>query len=184
MAVRLAQEVVAKEPLLNNMMRKLIFMGIYLLCTNGFSQTSIKDLLNKYNDHSVPYIYVDELTKLKTPLILLDTREVEEYNISHLKNAIHIGFKGFKVSKTASLPIDKETMIVLYCSVGIRSEIIGKKLLAKGYTAVYNLYGGIFEWTNKGEKVYSCQATTHIKSTCLNSKQWGSYLLKGTKVYE
>jgi len=183
MAVRLAQEVVAKEPLLNNMMRKLIFMGIYLLCTNGFSQTSIKDLLNKYNDHSVPYIYVDELTKLKTPLILLDTREVEEYNISHLKNAIHIGFKGFKVSKTASLPIDKETMIVLYCSVGIRSEIIGKKLLAKGYTAVYNLYGGIFEWINKGEKVYSCQEQPTSK-VHVNSKQWGAYLLKGTKVYE
>ena len=87
-------------------------MGIYLLCTNGFSQTSIKDLLNKYNDHSVPYIYVDELTKLKTPPFLLDTREKEEYDISHLEHAIHIGFKGFKVSKTASLPIDKETMIV------------------------------------------------------------------------
>ena len=183
MAVRLAQEVVAKEPLLNNMMRKLIFMGIYLLCTNGFSQTSIKDLLNKYNDHSVPYIYVDELTKLKTPLILLDTREVEEYNISHLKNAIHIGFKGFKVSKTASLPIDKETMIVLYCSVGIRSEIIGKKLLAKGYTAVYNLYGGIFEWINKGEKVYSSKQQETPKVHAY-SKPWGSYLLKGTKVYE
>jgi len=165
------------------MMKKIFFLGIYLLCANGFGQTSIKDLLNKHNDHSVPYIYVDELTKLKTPLILLDTREKEEYDISHLENAIHVGFKGFKVSKTASLPTDKNAMIVVYCSVGIRSEIIGKKLLAKGYTAVYNLYGGIFEWTNKGGKVYSCQEQPTSKVHAF-SKPWGSYLLKGTKVYE
>ena len=71
---------------------------------------------------------------------------------------------------------------MVYCSVGIRSEIIGKKLLAEGYTAVYNLYGGIFEWTNKGGKVYSANNTT--SKVHAYSKQWGSYLLKGTKVYE
>ena len=182
MAVQPAQEVVAKEPLLN-MMKKLIFLGIYFLCANGFGQTSIKELLNKHNDHSVPYIYVDELTKLKTAPLLLDTREVEEYNISHLEHAIHVGFKKFKISKTTSLPTDKDTMIVVYCSLGIRSEIIGKKLLADGYTSVYNLYGGIFEWTNKGQKVYSSnhQETPKVHAY---SKPWESYLLKGTKVYE
>ncbi|MDA9970437.1 rhodanese-like domain-containing protein [Flavobacteriaceae bacterium] len=163
-------------------MRKLIFIGMYLLCGSGFGQTSIKDLLNKFNDHSVPYIYVDELTKLKTPHLLLDTREKEEYDISHLEHAIQVGFKGFKVSKIASLPPDKDAMIVVYCSVGIRSEIIGKKLLAKGYTAVYNLYGGIFEWTNKGGKVYRNQEET--PKVHAHSKPWGSYLLKGTIVYE
>ena len=164
-------------------MRKLIFIGMSLLCATGFSQTSIKDLLNKYNDHSVPYIYVDELTKLTPPPFLLDTREVEEYNISHLENAIHVGFKEFEISKTTSLPPNKDTMIVVYCSVGIRSEIIGKKIIAEGYTAVYNLYGGIFEWTNKGKKVYSNQEQPTSKVHAY-SKPWGSYLLKGTKVYE
>ena len=164
-------------------MRKLIFVGIYLLCANGFSQTSIKDLLNKYNDRSVPYIYVDELTKLTTTPLLLDTREKEEYDISHLEHAIQVGFKGFKISKIDNLPNDKDTMIVVYCSLGIRSEIIGKQLLTEGYTAVYNLYGGIFEWTNKGEKVYSSKQQETPKVHAY-SKPWGSYLLKGTKVYE
>ena len=181
MAVRLAQEVVAKEPLLN-MMKKIIFLGIYFLCTNGFSQTSIKELLNKFNDHSVPYIYIDELSKLTTPPLLLDTREVEEYNISHLEHAIHVGFHKFNISKNTGLPTDKNTTIVVYCSIGIRSEIIGKQLIADGYTSVYNLYGGIFEWVNKGEKVYgSKQSTSKVHAY---SKKWGRYLLKGTKVYE
>ena len=155
---------------------------MYLLCGSGFGQTSIDDLLNKHNDHSVPYIYVDELTKLKTSHFLLDTREKEEYDISHLEHAIQVGFKGFKISKTDILPIDKDTMIVVYCSLGIRSEIIGKQLIAEGYTAVYNLYGGIFEWVNKGKAVYNnTQETSKVHAY---SKSWGSYLLKGTKVYE
>jgi len=73
-------------------------------------------------------------------------------------------------------------MIVVYCSLGIRSEIIGKQLIAEGYTAVYNLYGGIFEWVNKGKAVYNnTQETSKVHAY---SKSWGSYLLKGTKVYE
>ena len=182
MAVRLAQEVAAKEQS-SKKMKNLIFVVIGLLCVKGSSQDAIKEVLNKYNDHSIPYIYVNELKELTTQPLLFDTREQEEYDISHLENAIHVGFKGFKVSKTASLPTDKNAMIVVYCSVGIRSEIIGKKLLAKGYTAVYNLYGGIFEWTNKGGKVYSCQEQPTSKVHAF-SKPWGSYLLKGTKVYE
>ena len=182
MAVRPAQEAVAKERL-PNWMRKLIFVGIYLLCVNGFSQTSIKEVLNKFNDLSVPYIYVDELTKVTTQPIVLDTREKAEYEVSHLDKAIYVGFNDFEISKTASLPSDKDTMIVVYCSIGVRSEIIGKQLIAEGYTSVYNLYGGIFEWTNKGEKIYSSQEQPTSK-VHVNSKQWGAYLLKGTQVYE
>jgi len=33
----------------------------------------------------------------------------------------------------------------VYCSLGIRSEVIAKKLKKAGYTNVFNLYGGIFE---------------------------------------
>ena len=94
MVVQLAQEVAAKEPLLN-MTQKLILIGLCLLWAKGFSQTSIKDVLKKFNDNAVPYITVDELTELETQPILLDARETAEYNISHLENAIAIGFNDF-----------------------------------------------------------------------------------------
>ncbi|MDG1309242.1 MAG: rhodanese-like domain-containing protein [Flavobacteriaceae bacterium] len=163
-------------------MKELIFIAIGLICAKGLSQDSIQEVLNKYNDHSVPYIYVDDLSNLTTQPFLFDAREEEEYQISHLEHAIHLGFKGLKLSKTTNLPNDKDTMIVVYCSLGIRSEIIGKQLIAEGYTAVYNLYGGIFEWVNKGKAVYNnTQETSKVHAY---SKSWGSYLLKGTKVYE
>jgi len=181
MAVRLAQEVAAKEQSFKKM-KNLIFVVIGLLCVKGSSQDAIKEVLNKYNDHSIPYIYVNELKELTTQPLLFDTREQEEYDISHIKDAIHLGFNAFDFSKSTSLPSNKNTTIVVYCSLGIRSEIIGKQLIAQGYTKVYNLYGGIFEWVNKGEKVYHNKQET--QKVHAYSKYWGNYLLNGTKVYE
>ena len=40
--------------------------------------------------------------------------------------------------------------IIVYCSIGVRSEDIGEKLKELGYTKILNLYGGIFDWKNKG----------------------------------
>lgn len=181
MAVRPAQEVAAKE-LSPNKMKKLIYIGIGLLCVKGTSQNAISEVLNTYNDHSVPYIYVNELSELTTQVLLFDTREQEEYDVSHLKDALYLGFEEFEFSKNTKLPSDKNSMIVVYCSLGIRSEIIGKQLIAEGYTAVFNLYGGIFEWVNTGEKIYSSkQETPKVHAF---SKHWEHYLTKGTKVYE
>ena len=182
MAVRLAQEVVAKEPLYD-MIRKLIFTGVNLVFVYGFGQPSIDDVLNQLNDQSVAYIQVEELSQLETAPILLDVRETAEYNVSHLNKAIHVGLNNFEISEIESRIKDKNKRIVVYCSIGVRSEDIGKQLLAEGYTNVYNLYGGIFEWVNKGEKVY----TNNLKQTPkvhAYSKKWGIYLLKGIKVYD
>src|SRR5690606_42136192 len=51
--------------------------------------------------------------------------------------------------------IPKQSTIVVYCAVGNRAERIGEKLLKAGYKHVYNLYGGIFEWMNQGNPVYT-----------------------------
>jgi rhodanese-related sulfurtransferase len=41
---------------------------------------------------------------------------------------------------------------VVYCSLGIRSKTVAHKLIQGGYTNVFNLYGGIFEWKNNAFK--------------------------------
>ena len=76
---------------------------LFVFCTSViFSQNSIEETLDRYNSGSIPYIYVDELrSKLENneDLILLDSRSIEEYEVSHLNNAIWIGFKDFDKSK-------------------------------------------------------------------------------------
>ena len=188
MVVLLAQEVVAKVLLHNYYKMKKIFFFLLLISLSSFSQKNLKQLLNKYNTESIPYISADSLSKLiKKPLdftkdgsqvILLDAREPKEYAISHLKNAMCVGYDNFDINTTIqNIPTDKNTKIVVYCSLGIRSEDIAKKLKKAGYTNIYNLYGGIFEWKNHDNTVVNSKENPTNRIHVFN-KEWSKWLLK------
>ena len=153
-----------------------------MLFLNIQAQESLKDLLNKSNTKSIPYISVEELAIPKTKVILLDAREISEYNISHIKNAIHVGYDFFDIKKTSLLFKDKSAPIVVYCSLGIRSEDVAEQLKKAGYTNVKNLYGGIFEWKNKNKSVYSYQEK-ETDTIHTFSKKWSKWLNNGIKFY-
>lgn len=129
--------------------------------------------------HDVPEISVDSLNKLRTNVLLLDTREKDEYNVSRLKNAKWVGYKTFSLDSVQN--IDKTKPIVVYCSVGYRSEKIAEKLIAAGFTDVQNLYGGIFEWKNKKFDLYNRDGITDDVHPY--NATWGLWLKKGRKVY-
>lgn len=156
---------------------------ILLFSISSFSQETISDLLKKHNTKSIPYISVQELAMPKTIAIILDARELNEYETSHIKNAIHVGHKYFDIESISNIIKIKEEQIVVYCSLGIRSENIAKKLKKAGYTNVYNLYGGVFEWKNKGFNVYNSHGT-ETENVHVFSKEWNQWLTKGVKVYE
>lgn len=137
--------------------------------------------LKKFNNESVPYIHVNALQQ-KENIILLDTRENDEFNVSHLDNAIWVGHKTFNMDAIGPKISDKNSEIVVYCSIGVRSEDIGELLQKAGYTNVKNLYGGIFEWKNQGYPVYDGEGNETEKIHAFN-KHWGKLLEKGEKVY-
>lgn len=133
-------------------------------------------------DNSVPTISCERLQqKMNTPnLVLLDARESQEYNISHLKGAQWVGYNTFEAASVQDVP--KDAIIVVYCSIGYRSEKIGEQLKALGYNRVYNLYGGIFEWTNREfPMVDNEEKDTHRVHAY--DRNWGQWLDKGDKVY-
>jgi rhodanese-related sulfurtransferase len=146
------------------------------------AQSTIPQVLKKHNKQSVPYIKVEEL-KTKNNPILLDTREPKEFFVSHIKNAIPVGFDNFKSKNVTSIIKDKNATIVVYCAIGVRSELIGEKLLKLGYRNVYNLYGGIFEYKNTGGIVVNGQ-NKETDSVHAYNKEWSVYLKKGIKIYE
>ena len=163
-------------------MKYLFHIIISLFCLYGLhGQSKIDKALRNFNNNSVPYIKVDELTQ-NNEFLLLDTRKKEEFEVSHLKNAVWVGDKEFDIDMVSDSIPDKNTPIVVYCSIGVRSEDVGEKLLKKGYMEVYNLYGGIFEWKNKDFPVYDSigQKTDRVHAY---NKHWGKMLNNATKVY-
>ena len=156
----------------------LILFGI----VTGYSQESLSELLRKYNTNAVPYMSVQELAMPKTQAILLDARERSEFEVSHIKNAIHVGYDNFNLKQVQTKLPNKNHPIVVYCSLGIRSEDIAAQLQKAGYKQVYNLYGGIFEWKNADFSVFDDMGeTTKVHGF---SKEWSKWLKKGDCVYE
>ncbi|MBZ9652309.1 rhodanese-like domain-containing protein [Psychroflexus montanilacus] len=150
----------------------------------SLSQPTIDEAIEKYNSKSVDYIRVSELVQLKNSnqsIKLLDAREASEYSISHLQNAMFAGYEDFSL-KSIQDQLNTQDTIVVYCSIGVRSEQIGEKLQKAGYKHIFNLYGGIFEWVNSGQTVYD-QHNKPTNRIHAYDRFWGRYLEKGEKVY-
>lgn len=104
--------------------------------------------VKSYLNFTVPVISCEALKQDYDSFLILDTRELAEYQISHLPQTVHIGFRHADISRLDTVP--KDQPIVVYCSIGYRSEKIGEKLQKAGFSKVYNLYGSVFEWANCG----------------------------------
>jgi len=162
----------------------LIIIACFFVCFTN-AQDSLGALLNTYNTRSVPYISVEEFRALQysgKELIILDTREKEEFDVSHILNAKLVGYNTFSIDSISETIINKDAAIIVYCSLGIRSEVIGEKLKKAGYTNVRNLYGGIFEWKNKGYEVLDSNEI-ETENVHTFTKPWGKWLHRGTKVH-
>jgi rhodanese-related sulfurtransferase len=121
---------------------------------------------------SVPVIGVEELAQKKDQYLLLDAREKKEYQVSHIEGARYIGYNNFSIDQIADIP--KDQPVVLYCSIGYRSEKIGEQLKEAGYTNVQNLFGSIFEWVNQGYPVVGEQQkpTEQVHTYNRNWSKW------------
>lgn len=141
------------------------------------SSASFSSLLNKMIKEKVDLISVDELREKQDEFLILDARERDEYSVSHLEGAIYLGYENVDFSQLDG--VDKDTPIVVYCSIGVRSENIGAQLLEQGFTNVQNLYGSIFEWANKGYPIVD-NAGYPTKNIHGYSWVWGKWMTNKT----
>ena len=130
--------------------------------------------LTRLLSFSVPVMGVQELRDIQEEVYIFDAREREEFEVSHIQGARYLGYR--KLNEKALRGVPKDSTLVVYCSVGYRSEKISEKLRERGFTKVYNLYGSIFEWVNQGYPV----VTPEGKST----KQLHTYNRKWSKWVE
>ena len=76
-----------------------------------------------------------ELRKKNNNITLIDVRSIQEYNEGHRPGAILI--QSFEANQKAERILkDKQAILVLYCSTGVRSKKVAEILLKKGYKNV------------------------------------------------
>ncbi len=155
----------------------MLFLAAFPAC----GQKTFDEKMNSLYKETVPLIKASELKNRMDKVVLLDARAPEEFGISHLDGAILIDYNNF--DKTDVIRIPKDTEVIVYCSVGYRSERIGEKLQQMGYTNVKNLYGGIFGWKNEGFNTVNKYGRP-TDSVHTYNKSWSKWLFKGIKVYE
>ena len=132
---------------------------------------------------TIPLIRPEEAVGLmkEKKILFFDIRSKVEYEVSHIAGAEFYDYETFNV-----LEIDKslkEEMIIMYCSVGYRSELAAEKLKKSGFKNIYNLYGGIFQWVYEDYEVVDITGAKTDRVHTYN-KKWSKWLMKGKKVYE
>jgi rhodanese-related sulfurtransferase len=78
--------------------------------------------------------------------VLLDVREPWEFELCHLEDSQHIPMHLVPV-RCAELNPDQD--IVVICHHGARSFQVGMFLESRGFSAIYNLTGGVEAWATE-----------------------------------
>ncbi|HEV2287929.1 MAG TPA: rhodanese-like domain-containing protein [Candidatus Acidoferrales bacterium] len=82
-------------------------------------------------------------------MILVDTREDNEWSKGRIPGAIHLG-KGVIERDIENAVPDKNARLVLYCGGGFRSALAADNLQKMGYKNVISMDGGWRGWTEAG----------------------------------
>jgi rhodanese-related sulfurtransferase len=162
-------------------LKKFLFLvTIILLCGFFWSKAtwvSVNSAIDKLSP-PVTSISTDTLKTLlqsEKNITIVDVRATEEFEVSHLPGAMNL-------TDAKEIEFPKDTTIVVYCSVGIRSAYFAQKLSAGGYTSVFNLRGSIFEWANKGYPLKRGNKDVHVVHPY--NKKWGQLLNQPLHAYD
>ena len=94
--------------------------------------------------HRITAGQAKEMMDEGNPYVLLDVRTDAEFAEKRIDGAILI--PDYEIADRAAdeLP-DREILILIYCRSGNRSATAARKMIAMGYTNVYD-FGGIIDW--------------------------------------
>ena len=78
------------------------------------------------------------------PTVIIDTRASESYEKSHIEGAVSIPLAELRKSADS---LDRDAVTVTYCNKGVTGNAAQNLLLNRGFRRVYNLSGGMNQYT-------------------------------------
>jgi rhodanese-related sulfurtransferase len=121
-------------------MKKVIALFASVLLLTGCSTSSSTNNLS-----------VTEFSSKTTEsgVVTLDVRTPGEFNEGHVEGAQLIDFQSGNFENEIAT-LDKSKTYAVYCRSGSRSGQAVKVMSDAGFTSVYNLDGGVIDWTIAG----------------------------------
>ena len=83
-------------------------------------------------------------------VIILDVREQDEYDSSHISGAVLLLVGSSDEDTAAEVIPEKDSTVLVYCRSGNRSKTASSTLVELGYTNIYE-FGGINTWPYETE---------------------------------
>lgn len=121
-------------------MKKLLIITLCIFLLSGCGETKNTDS----SDGSVNYMEAKEKI-INDGAILLDVRTKDEYNEKHIDGASLLPLDKIDIDSISQIVSEKDTPIIVYCRSGNRSQQAREKLIALGYSKVYDL-GAMSNW--------------------------------------
>jgi rhodanese-related sulfurtransferase len=108
------------------------------------------DLINEAKGRiaEVTVARVQEMQDRGEPVVYLDVREQNEWNLGHLPRATFIP-RGILESNIEQR-VPRDTTVVIYCASGNRSAMAADTLQQMGYPHVSSMAGGFRAWVDSG----------------------------------
>jgi rhodanese-related sulfurtransferase len=138
-------------------MRK--FFGVLLLALLALTvlpvaaqADAVVERLEAYNSEIPPYGVISAedlgLALIERDIVLLDVREIAEYEESHIDGAFNVPIR--TLGQNLALLPDQDAEIVVICAGGARAMLATASLRFVGYTNVATLKGGMGGWNGEG----------------------------------
>ena len=121
------------------------------IVTTGFGELDLSKTGQRIEPSELLKLY-----KENNEFVIVDVRNDYESNIGKFKDSVIPGMKTFRdwpgiVEKLVPF---KNKKVITYCTGGIRCEKASAYLIAKGFTDVYQLEGGIWNYINNFPDTY------------------------------
>ena len=87
-----------------------------------------------------------ELQEQTSESVILDVRTAEEFESGYIKGALNMDIRGGADFLASIESLDKSKSYFVYCRSGARSGQACQLMSQMGFSALYNLDGGVLAW--------------------------------------
>lgn len=156
---------------------KYIIPVVLILLTLVGYQVYRRGFFTFLNNANLERVDANEAAKMlsKGAITILDVRDENEFDVSHLTGAL-------RYEEELLEGLDPNAPVLVYCTVGLRSNKLAQTLREQGFNEIIELQDGLIGWSNAQLPLVN-SSNKITDSIHVYNQYFGRLLKEGTPVY-